>query len=209
MRFGATVTLAICAVGVAGGLMAHRHATADDGGVALASAPNARIEVPVMTPPPSGTPVGGDLSAVFEGEPSPESTVVPEQLTAVAAVVQVAPEPVARAAYVAPVVPAPVEAPPLPEPGVVASHATVYDAVAAAFPEQPDHAYAVVLCESSGHPGTNTGNGYYGLWQFDLATWQSVGGAGLPSQATVEEQVRRARMLYDRRGWQPWGCVPR
>ena len=53
----------------------------------------------------------------------------------------------------------------------------------------------------------NTGNGYYGLWQFDLATWQSVGGAGLPSDTSIEEQVARAPALYDRRGWSPWECA--
>jgi hypothetical protein len=198
--------------------MAQRQAMPDADPATLAAAlPNAHVEAFASPPPPSGTPVGGDLAAVFEGDPLPEATVEP-QLTSVAAVVQVTPAPVARVALATPApepigasteapVAAALDAAPAPEPVVVASHATLYDAVAAAFPEQPDRAYGVVLCESSGHPGTNTGNGYYGLWQFDLPTWQSVGGAGLPSQATVEEQVRRARMLYERRGWQPWGCA--
>jgi hypothetical protein len=82
----------------------------------------------------------------------------------------------------------------------------LYDIVAGAFPEDPGTAYRVVLCESRGDPATNTGNGYYGMWQFDLATWEAMGGAGLPSAASAEEQTARARMLYDARGWQPWGC---
>ncbi|MDX3189787.1 transglycosylase family protein, partial [Streptomyces sp. MN03-5084-2B] len=32
------------------------------------------------------------------------------------------------------------------------------------------------MCESSGRYATNTGNGYYGAYQFDLPTWRSVGG---------------------------------
>lgn len=74
------------------------------------------------------------------------------------------------------------------------------------FPEASGVAYDIVVCESSGNVTANTGNGYYGLWQFDLPTWRSVGGTGLPSDASAEEQMQRARMLYDARGWQPWGC---
>ncbi len=83
----------------------------------------------------------------------------------------------------------------------------LFAAIEAAFPEQPEFAYAVVMCESDGNATVSNGNGYYGLWQFDLGTWQSVGGTGVPSSASVEEQIMRARMLYDARGWQPWGCA--
>lgn len=83
----------------------------------------------------------------------------------------------------------------------------LYERLAAAFPEQAEVAYAVVMCESSGNASANTGNGYYGMWQFDLGTWQSVGGTGLPSDASVDEQIMRARMLFDSRGWSPWGCA--
>lgn len=59
-------------------------------------------------------------------------------------------------------------------------------------------------CESGGNPSTNTGNGYYGLYQFSLSTWQSVGGTGLPSDASAEEQTMRAQMLQQRAGWGSW-----
>ena len=39
------------------------------------------------------------------------------------------------------------------------------------------------MCESSDNYSINTGNGYYGAYQFDLSTWQSVGGSGYPNQA--------------------------
>ncbi len=55
-----------------------------------------------------------------------------------------------------------------------------------------------------GDYGTNTGNGYYGAYQFDLPTWRSVGGTGLPSDAEPWEQDMRAQMLLDRRGLAPW-----
>ena len=51
---------------------------------------------------------------------------------------------------------------------------------------------AIAQCESGGNPSTNTGNGYYGMYQFSLPTWQSVGGTGLPSDASAEEQTMRA-----------------
>lgn len=62
-------------------------------------------------------------------------------------------------------------------------------------------------CESGGNYGTNTGNAHYGAYQFDIATWGSVGGHGLPSDASAGEQDARALILYRQRGWQPWQCA--
>lgn len=59
-------------------------------------------------------------------------------------------------------------------------------------------------CESGGNPSTNTGNGYYGLYQFSASTWQAVGGSGLPSDASAEEQTMRAQTLQARAGWGQW-----
>jgi LysM repeat protein len=58
--------------------------------------------------------------------------------------------------------------------------------------------------ESGGNYATNTGNGYYGAYQFSIGTWAGVGGSGLPSDASPAEQDMRAQMLYDRRGCSPW-----
>jgi hypothetical protein len=63
------------------------------------------------------------------------------------------------------------------------------------------------MCESSNNYRINTGNGYYGAYQFDLSTWRSVGGSGYPNQASPAEQDARALMLYRLRGWQPWTCA--
>lgn len=62
-------------------------------------------------------------------------------------------------------------------------------------------------CESSGHYGVVAANGHYGAYQFDVSTWQSVGGTGLPSDASPAEQDYRALYLYRMRGWQPWECA--
>jgi resuscitation-promoting factor RpfB len=64
---------------------------------------------------------------------------------------------------------------------------------------------ALAQCESSGNPTIVSSSGrYHGLYQFDLPTWRSVGGTGLPSQASPDEQTRRAMALYDQRGASPW-----
>ena len=51
---------------------------------------------------------------------------------------------------------------------------------------------AIAACESGGNPGTDTGNGFYGKYQFTLQTWASVGGSGNPAAAREAEQNRRA-----------------
>lgn len=64
---------------------------------------------------------------------------------------------------------------------------------------------ALAQCESGGNASIVSANGlYHGLYQFNVATWQSVGGSGLPSNASASEQTMRAQMLYDMRGTQPW-----
>lgn len=43
----------------------------------------------------------------------------------------------------------------------------------------------------------NEAGGYYGLYQFSMATWQSAGGSGNPAEASPEEQTMRAKKLYN------------
>jgi peptidoglycan hydrolase-like protein with peptidoglycan-binding domain len=67
--------------------------------------------------------------------------------------------------------------------------------------------YRLRMCESGNNYSINTGNGHYGAYQFDLATWRSVGGKGYPYRASKAEQDARALILYRERGWQPWECA--
>ena len=71
-------------------------------------------------------------------------------------------------------------------------------------PSDDPHLAAIRMCESHGNYATNTGNGFYGAYQFDIGTWRSVGGSGLPSAAPPAEQDRRATMLLQRSGASPW-----
>jgi hypothetical protein len=64
---------------------------------------------------------------------------------------------------------------------------------------------ALAQCESSGNPHAVDPSGtYFGLYQFDLQTWRSVGGTGNPADASPEEQRKRAWLLYIQRGRAPW-----
>ena len=68
----------------------------------------------------------------------------------------------------------------------------------------------LAYCESTNNPNAvNNPSGYlstYGLFQFDLPTWASVGGSGNPGDASPEEQLVRAKLLYQSRGLEPWLC---
>jgi uncharacterized protein YabE (DUF348 family) len=57
---------------------------------------------------------------------------------------------------------------------------------------------ALAKCESGGNPRAVNPAGYYGLYQFNRQSWATVGGSGLPSQASAAEQTYRAQLLYNR-----------
>lgn len=44
-------------------------------------------------------------------------------------------------------------------------------------------------CESGMNPATNTGNGFYGAFQFMLSTWHAAGGTGMPNQHSWHYQA--------------------
>lgn len=117
------------------------------------------------------------------------------------------------AAPAPPAPPAPPPAPQAPPPPPPAPAPAQYVAAPVAHPVTTpavtsSAAGGVWACirshESGGNYATNTGNGYYGAYQFSVSTWRSVGGTGLPSQASPAEQDMRAQILQSRSGWSPW-----
>ncbi|MDO9457306.1 resuscitation-promoting factor [Nocardioides sp.] len=68
---------------------------------------------------------------------------------------------------------------------------------------------ALAQCEAGGNWAINTGNGYYGGLQFNLGTWQSYGGSGLPSNNSREAQIAVAeRVRAATGGYGSWpGCA--
>jgi Transglycosylase-like domain len=59
-------------------------------------------------------------------------------------------------------------------------------------------------CESGDNYSDNTGNGYYGAYQFSIETWQGLGYSGLPSDASPSLQDQAAEQLQARSGWGQW-----
>ncbi len=63
---------------------------------------------------------------------------------------------------------------------------------------------ALINCESGGH-NDNTGNGFYGFFQFDAGTFRSVTGLpGVASDYSYDVQLAAAEKLYAERGAEPW-----
>ncbi len=71
-------------------------------------------------------------------------------------------------------------------------------------PPSPAAFEALRQCESSGNYATNTGNGYYGAYQFSLSTWLGLGFTGLPSNAAPATQDLAAKIEQQRAGWYAW-----
>jgi uncharacterized protein YabE (DUF348 family) len=63
---------------------------------------------------------------------------------------------------------------------------------------------ALATCESGDTPSENTGNGFYGMYQFTIGTWDSLGGSGLPSDASAATQTALAEKLYTEAGSGQW-----
>ena len=115
---------------------------------------------------------------------------------------------------VVPVPPPAPPAPPAPAPQVVTA------ALASPAPPPPPPRSVLAAgtpgvwaalrhCESGGNYADNTGNGYYGAYQFSLGTWRGLGLSGLPSQAAPAVQDEAAQRLEARSGWGQWPSCSR
>jgi hypothetical protein len=59
-------------------------------------------------------------------------------------------------------------------------------------------------CESSDTYTEDTGNGYYGAYQFSQATWTGLGYPGRPDQEPPAMQDQAAAQLQAEAGWGAW-----
>lgn len=105
-----------------------------------------------------------------------------------------------------------VTAPPPPPDEAIESAAMTVE------PWPPDVVLAALrMCESTNRYGVNTGNGYYGAYQFDQPTWNATAARHAswligvrPHLASPADQDQMARWLWQERGAQPWPtCGPR
>lgn len=77
-----------------------------------------------------------------------------------------------------------------------------------------DQMAALANCESGGNYAINTGNGYYGAYQFAQSTWDSVAAqfypqlvGVVPSNASAADQDAMMIALHSTQGFAPWpGC---
>jgi hypothetical protein len=69
--------------------------------------------------------------------------------------------------------------------------------------------YRLRVCESSDRYHLNTGNGYYGAYQFNAGTWHGLGYHGRPDRASKATQDAATRKLHNQRGWKPWPACSR
>jgi hypothetical protein len=84
------------------------------------------------------------------------------------------------------------------------AEATVRSAIAQPYTTAGGVWLSLRTCESHNNYGENTGNGYYGAYQFSVTSWHFVGGTGLPNTASPEVQDALAQALLTRQGWHAW-----
>lgn len=99
-------------------------------------------------------------------------------------------------------------------PSLSASEAAPVAATAAPAPvaeSYPTNAqlHALRVCESGDDYTINTGNGYYGAYQFSPITWWWLGYVGYPHDAAAWVQDEAARYLWSLMGWSPWPSCAR
>ncbi len=76
--------------------------------------------------------------------------------------------------------------------------------VLTAAPASADIYSNIRQCESGGNYSTNTGNGYYGAYQFTQQTWSGLGYSGVPSSASPATQDAAAAQLAAQSGFGQW-----
>ncbi|MGH9122565.1 MAG: transglycosylase family protein [Acidimicrobiales bacterium] len=120
-----------------------------------------------------------------------------------------------------PAPPAPPPDPPAPVAAAAAAEPPVSDTPAPAPVPSPASSgdinapgvwQCIGMAESSDNPSADTGNGYFGLYQFDPNTWNwAVAGAGYASYANgradlapADVQLSAAEWLAGQDGFSPW-----
>ena len=76
-------------------------------------------------------------------------------------------------------------------------------------PPTAENLEALRWCESTNDYTIDTGNGYYGAYQFSLETWEWLGYWGWPNEAPPEVQDQAALDLYNYSNWDAWPSCSR
>jgi hypothetical protein len=81
--------------------------------------------------------------------------------------------------------------------------------VRAQAPATPENMLKLRLCEAGSIYTRNSGNGYYGAYQFNIGTWNGYGGYARADLAPASVQDAKFMETYNRRGWSPWPACSR
>lgn len=149
------------------------------------------LRSPITTAALTSGAAASDLTAPLPPPPSPPTTVTPPTT---------APPPPP---------PPPTSPPTWAPPRVVPKRAPIRASAASSTASLASIWACIRQKESGGNYAENTGNGYYGAYQFDLGTWQSLGYPGRPDQAPPAEQDAAAQKLHSERGFGPWANTAR
>ncbi len=76
-------------------------------------------------------------------------------------------------------------------------------------PVTGDAWYHLRVCESGNNYARNSGNGYFGAYQYNLSTWGHYGGYARPDLAPPAVQDAKAKLTQAARGWRPWPACAR
>lgn len=79
-----------------------------------------------------------------------------------------------------------------------------------AAPANGDILAQLRYCEAGGIYDRNSGNGYYGAYQYSISTWNNYGGYARADLAPAAVQDEKAMLDIARRGYSPWpACASR
>ena len=92
---------------------------------------------------------------------------------------------------------------------VISGFATAAPAGAAHHHTIKTKLHKLRICESGNNYHENTGNGYYGAYQFSRSTWHGLGFGGRPDLAKRTKQDRAAKKLHHESGWGAWPSCAR
>ncbi len=85
----------------------------------------------------------------------------------------------------------------------------VTSAVVAQAAATSQNMLALRMCESGNVYSRNSGNGYYGAYQYDIRTWANYGGYARADLAPADIQDAKFLETFARRGWSPWPACSR
>ncbi len=163
----------------------------------------ARMAAMPKVPATQGEPVGGGLVAVVRSQTSPPPASAGPSTIPPAAPASTPPS--TTPAKTTPPSPAPPSTtPPSTTPPTSAAPASPSAPAPAAGGNAGGVWLQLRMCESGNNYRENTGNGYYGAYQFSEQTWQGLGFPGRPDLEPPAMQDAAAKKLQAQSGWGAW-----